>query len=124
MLHLILKEGTVYGSDEKVAVAIMLFGRESSLDHIQQRTGTGYCFYRTVEGFPGDADEKIRMNDAIAISDEFNDDEIAKVIDEYANQVPILIMSAGREVRKRDRLGFKLFHPSVTIVDPNFYALT
>lgn len=123
MLHLILGEGTVYESDSKVAATIMMFGSQSSIDHIQQRIGTGYCIYRTVEGFPQDADEEIRFNDAIAISDEFSDDEIAKVIDEYVNRVPVLIVSANRAVSKRDNLRAKLFHPNVAIIDTNVYAL-
>lgn len=123
MLHLILSEKTVYESDQKAAVAVLLFGHQSSLDHISQRTGTGYCFYRTVEGFPSDGREEVRSNDAIAISDEFTDDEIANVIDEYAHQVPVLIISADKAVSKRECLSSKLSHPNVAVVNTNIYKL-
>lgn len=86
MLHIVLPEGSKYGTHKRVAVAAMTWAN-SQLGNLYPKIAIGHSRHRSIAVLGND----IRDGDAIALSDELSEIEIGQVRQAYSF-VPIILL--------------------------------
>ena len=111
MLFMVLPDQSKYGTHELIAEAIRLHSVQSA-SRIENLSGLVGEY--SVKRDPSKIGENqgIRPHDAVAVSDEFPREGIEGVISQYANEVPVLILTENPEVRRHS---FR-FHKNVEFV--------
>lgn len=103
MLYLLTKG--VYGKAGAVALAVLQQSYDPGhlIDHLPERVG-GYHPYKSIEEFKEEKDTP-RGTDAIGITDEFSEEEIRRIMEEYRH-VPILVLTCNPDYAKK-KYGFR-----------------